>query len=190
MDSLVKKKYEKALNLYDNQNFEEAFEIFFNLAKQGILKAQMEVAYMFYEGKGISQDIKQSMYWFKKNLDNIEAIRMLGWCYLKTDRVEEGIIYLNKALKDGNIEAIIDIGSFYDFGDYGFEIDKEKALEYYKMGCIAGVRDGCRHMSLLLQEMDINSIQYIKKNIGYLKFLRIILYGRILKFFSFCFSEK
>ena len=35
MDSLVNKEYEKALKLYDSQDFEEAFKVFLNLAKQG-----------------------------------------------------------------------------------------------------------------------------------------------------------
>ena len=192
MDSLVKNEYNDAIKNYNDLNFKQAFDSFLNLANQDISEAQMEVAYMLYEGKGIEQDIEQSLYWFQKNVDknNIEAIRMLGWCYLQLNKIEEGITYLNKALEQGSIEAIVDIGSFHDFGDYTFKIDKEKALEYYRKGCNSEVRDGCRYMVLLLKEMNINSTEYIQKHIGYFKFLKIMLYGRIGSFINFLFQNK
>lgn len=160
MDSMIEKKYYKALDEYDNKNFEQAFDIFFDLARDTI-----------------------------KN-NNREAVRMLGWCCLKLDKYEDGIDYLNKAIKMDSVDAIVDIASFYDLGEYHFEINQEKALELYTKGCFLGSKGGCRSLFSLLKEMNYDKIDYIQKHIGLFRFSKCILNKKLFNILEFLFKKR
>lgn len=186
MDSLVEKSYDNAIKNYNSGQYEKAFDIFYNLAKNNIPEAQMEIGYMLYEGKGCKKNIDEALIWFQKNEDknNSEASRMIGWCYLKKKNTEDGIGYLNKALEMENIEAILDIGSFYDLGEYNFAVDKKKALMYYTKGCTLDSHYGCRNMGLLLQEMNMSIAEHVEEHVGYIKFFKIVFIGSTIKIFK------
>jgi len=185
MDSLVEQYYDNAIQNYNSGQYEKAFDIFYDLAKKNIPEAQMEIGYMLYEGKGCRKNIDESLVWFKKNevRNNSEALRMMGWCYLKKNNIEDGIRYINKALEMENIDAILDIGSFYDLGEYNFVVEKKKALTYYTKGCSLGSRYGCKTMGLLLQEMNMSIAKHVEEHIGFIKFFKIVLQGNIIKIF-------
>ena len=192
MDSLIKDKFDDGIKAYNNENFNKAYLIFLDLAEKNMLEAQMQIGYMLYEGVGTKKDLLKALFWFRKsvNINNTEALRMIGWCHLEIGNFNDGVTYLEQAITEGNIDAIIDIGSFYDFGDYSFPINKEKALEYYSRACSLENKEGCRYMGLLLQELNIRLVPYIKEHIGLIKFLNIMLYGNILKFIGFVLSGK
>ena len=183
MDSLVRKKYCDALEEYDNKNFEKAFNMLFELAEQGISKAQMEIGYMLYDGDGVKKNIE----------DNSEAIRMVGWCYLKLDQNEKGKEYFKKAVELNNMDAYDNVGYFYDMGEYGYKIDKQKALKYYTKSCFSGLKSSCINLTKLLEELNYDRVKYIQEEIGLILFMRTLSRGKILNMLGYtikCFLKS
>ena len=186
MDSMVKEKYYDALAEYDKQNFEKAFAMLFELAEKGISKAQMEVGYMLYEGDGVKKNIENALYWFKKNIeDNSEAIRMVGWCYLKLNQNEKGKNYFEKAVELNNMDAYDNLGYFYDMGEYEYKINKQKALKYYTKSCSFGLKDSCINLTKLLEELNYDRVKYIQEKIGVLRFIHTLSRGKVLSILGY-----
>ena len=85
MDSLIKDKFDDGIKAYNNENFNKAYLIFLDLAEKNMLEAQMQIGYMLYEGVGTKKDLLKALFWFRKsvNINNTEALRMIGWCHLE-----------------------------------------------------------------------------------------------------------
>jgi len=182
MDDLIKQKYNKALDEYDNENYQKAFEMFFALAKQNLPEAKLELAYMFYEGQGVEQNLDDALYWFQQVLmDYDEVFRMIGWCYIKLGNHKKGVRFLHKALEVGDIDAFDNLADIYNEGLYGVEVDKNKAIELYTYTCIEGMQKSCLNLGKLLKELNYDKVEYIQTHIGLLKFFKILLKGKYLK---------
>jgi len=177
MDSIIDYSYNNAIQLLKKKEYIEADKILKYLAKKGDIDAQIKLGYMSFLGlKEIKKNIDNAMYWFKIAFKyNHEAERMLGFCYLEKGEIEKGITHLKNASNRGNLTAIVDLGGIYDYNEYGVEENKKKALKYYTEGCKAKNYEGCKYMTLLLDELKIDKYEYIKNNIGNLKFILIFL---------------
>jgi len=177
MNSLVDKKFNMAVKYLKNGEERKAYKIFEKLAKEKDTDAQIRLGYMLFLGLSkIKKNIDKASYWFKiAEKESSEAERMLGFCYLEKGEIEKGITHLKNASNRGNLTAIVDLGGIYDYNEYGVEENKKKALKYYTEGCKAKNYEGCKYMTLLLDELKIDAYEYIKNNIGNLKFILIFL---------------
>lgn len=125
-----------------------------------------------------------------EDIEDAEAARLTGWRYLELDNTVEGVHHLNKALDMGSVDALVDVGSFYDSGEHSFPVDKNKALEHYTRACTLGDREGCRFMGLLLQEMGEELAPHIKEHVGYMRFYKTMIGGNLFNFLGFILSGK
>lgn len=94
------------------------------------------------------RDYTDAIYWLRNaaDLGNCEAMKKIGdihLLYIKWGnwedyhRGKEAIYWYEKAFKCGSIEAIAQIMTMYDLG-WGVKEDKEKTLEYAKLGTSMG----------------------------------------------------
>ena len=86
--------------------------------------------------------------------------------------------------------AINSLANIYDYGDFGYEVNKKKAIELYKKACLLNDSQSCKNLYSLLRELESKEdvYQYIKEEIGFFKFFKIIILGRIKNWFSSFFS--
>ena len=175
MDSMVDNIFNMAIEHFKNGEDEKAYRIFEKLAKEKDTEAQIRLGYMLFLGSSeVKKNIDKASYWFQMAVkESSEAERMLGFCYFEKGDIEKGILHLKNAFNRKNTVAIVDLGDIYDFGKYGVDEDKNKALNYYTEGCKEKDHEGCKNLISLLSELKINKYEYVKNNIGVLKFIFI-----------------
>ena len=80
-----KEEYQKALSYSKNKNYQKAFPLFKDAAKQGYTPAEVMLGYMYLLGKGASQDYIKAVYWYKKAAEQglAQAEYNLGVMYAK-----------------------------------------------------------------------------------------------------------
>lgn len=81
--------YQKAWNLYESDQAEEAFELFMKAALNDHPLAQYMVGTMCLDGYGTEEDVDKALLWLRKaaNLYVPQALRTLGLLYTRGDRV-------------------------------------------------------------------------------------------------------
>lgn len=134
-----KELFDKAEQLYMNQKYTEAYEIFLPEAEKGSIKAKYFVGAINYDGE----------------IENADE--------------ELGIKYMQEALDAGYDRAYLGMGRVYRKGNeaLGIEQDNEKALEYYQKAIDAGYAGGYHNMALLYVaegEYD-KAVEYFEKAI-------------------------
>ena len=105
-------------------------------AEQGDARAQFQLGMAYYEGNRIEKSQIKALKWWTKAAEQgvKDADYCLGCIYF--DEKKFSIAYKSylKAIKDPLInEAGFQLGVIYENG-LGVEIDKDKAIKYYKMG--------------------------------------------------------
>lgn len=167
--------FEKALQKYNRGNFQQAFNSFSPLAKEGDPKAQFYLGNMFFFGKGTNQDYKKAVVFYKLAADaNCPAAQNnLSVCYFSGLGVEKdfkkGLTYLQIASLEGQPIALLRLGARYYNGDgveqnyklafHCFDLAKRKgnlAQAFYMLGRMylngEGVGEN-REMALVLMRI-------------------------------------
>ena len=69
----------KAVDLFENDKFDEALPIFKKLAKDGNSEAMYYIGMMYYEGWGVEKDLDEAIRWWKmaNRRGNLDAKYML-----------------------------------------------------------------------------------------------------------------
>ncbi len=75
---------EEALAAYDRGDYAVAFEAFSALAKQGNASAQVELGFMYFDGRGVPQDDVKAVRWWRQAAEqgNADAQARLGDMYV------------------------------------------------------------------------------------------------------------
>lgn len=58
--------FEDGLDAFNSGDFSHAFSIWWRLSRAGDAKAQASLGFMYYSGKGVPRDDRQSLYWFRQ----------------------------------------------------------------------------------------------------------------------------
>lgn len=97
-------------------------------------------------------------------LGSPDAQSRLGYIYLQRGDSIDGARYIKRAADRNFVEAYPAMGRFYEFGQCGYPIDKEKALEWYDKGAAAGSYNcqGCAYDLLAHQGDTIRALKYSK----------------------------
>lgn len=126
----------KANNLYNNEKFEEAFNLYKKLANKGNSIAQNSLGMMYGQGKGIEKNESKAFEWHLKSAEQglPTAQNNVGYCYENgfgtyEDKYEAFEWYL-KSAKQGYAVAQNRIGICYQDG-IGTEEDEYEAFEWY-----------------------------------------------------------
>ena len=133
----IQSRWDLAWSLYDEEKYEEAFKVFYQLAEgEGDAKAMYCIANMYYEGKGVKKDLKSAFAFYKKSAKlNFSAAQFdLGKLYFYGDGVEKNMVkaaeLFKKAADQGLAEAMRDLALCYQYG-IGVRRDIAKARETF-----------------------------------------------------------
>jgi len=118
------------------QSDEAKFKEYLRKAQTGDAEAQLEVAYCYYDGIGVSQSYEKAVYWVTKaaNQGNAKAQSNLGISYEQGQGVSQSYVkaveWYTKAANQGYAEAQLWLGCCYEFGQ-GVSQSYVKAVEWY-----------------------------------------------------------
>jgi TPR repeat protein len=129
-------KYVKAVKLHTSKNYKKAFNLFKNIAQKGNVRAQLHVALMYVEGKGVEQDSEKAIEWYTlaAKQGNRDAHFKLGELYYKGTGVEQdytkALHWYTESANQGYKWAQLRLGNMY-LKSIGVEQDSEKAVYWY-----------------------------------------------------------
>ena len=133
----------EAYSALEKENYTQAFSIFKQYAEQGDAEAQYALGTLYYEGKGINQDIQQSVNWMQKAAEQglADAQLALGDLYFNGEGVKQDYdtavkLYLLAANK-GNVDAHFNMGYMFEYG-FGVAKNCDKAEEWYSKAASQG----------------------------------------------------
>jgi TPR repeat protein len=111
-------------------------------ADGGDVKAQLDLAQRYRDGKGVAKDEAEAMQWAHRAADkgNADAMDFVGLAYLRgavVKRSPEVAFGYFKAAADKSAQAAFNLGQCY-FGAQGTEQDIPKALDWWKKAAAKG----------------------------------------------------
>jgi len=127
---------EEAYAAYDNGNYSRALALFTRYAEDGDAEAEYALGGMYYDGKGVKQDLEQAARWLLKAAEHglPDAQLFLGSLYYDGAGVKQDFEAAFKwyvlAAGSGNIDAEFNLGYMYEYG-LGVSIDCDKAEAWY-----------------------------------------------------------
>lgn len=181
-------KYNLAKNHYKNKQYKKAYTTFLSLAESGDLNSQISVAAMLYHGDGIDIDKDRAYYWYKiaAEQNNPEALYCYGmYCLEDIGKTDEGKRYFEKAVELDYVSVIATLAYYHHYGDHDYEQDKNKAILLYQKACLLKDSQSCLNLYALMEEENRKSEfhQFIKEDLGYFKYLRIVVKDNWRAFF-------
>lgn len=129
-------KFDRAVQLTEQENYYSAFPLYKQLAEQGIAEAQFNLGNMYNNSKGVAQDYKQAIYWYTKAAGQgiADAQFNLGYVYYNGKGVDQdykqAIYWYTKAAEQGDAQAQMMLGLNYLLGEI-VRLDKSKAKYYF-----------------------------------------------------------
>lgn len=116
-------------------------------AEHGDVKSQYELGRLFFEGRGVPQDYRESVHWYRTAADQgfARAQSSLGFMYeqglgVPRDYAEALQWYL-KAADRGDADAEYNLGTMYRLG-MGVSQDSVEAVKWYRMASSQGDANG------------------------------------------------
>ncbi len=128
---------------WNNEEYEEAAELYLEAAEQGDAYAQYAIGFCYDNGTGTNQDYRKALKWYRKaaEQENADAQYSLGCCYLLGNGVEkcekEGVRWFRKAAEQGHAGAQCALGYCYEKG-IGIEQSYNEAVKLYRMAAEQG----------------------------------------------------
>jgi TPR repeat protein len=144
--SEIEQEIQRAINLYDNKNYTEAFV----LLKKNDDNPQTwnYLGYAYRNGRGVIKDLSEAVRWYRKSAeqgsDNGQA--SLGSMYINgqgvTKDFSEGIRWYRKSAEQGNAESQYNLGNIYS-NEYfsnvqGVTQDYYEAVKWYRKSADLG----------------------------------------------------
>lgn len=128
---------ERAYDLLDAEQYEEAYREFLPHAQEGDTRAMIEVGLLFLNGNGVEQDDAQALFWINQaaNARVPFAQYVLGFMTqhgrgMPADPVAAVVLY-EQAANEGIIPAQTALGNLFAYGDDGISVDYETADRWY-----------------------------------------------------------
>jgi len=133
------------------------FEDTLKKAEQGDVWAQYDLGFMYFDGQGITQDYKKSVYWWKRAAEqgDIEAQFNLGMMHAKGQGVPQdykhAIYWYKKAAAKGYAKAQNNLGLMYYTGQ-GVAQDYKQAAYWLTKAAEQGFSDAQFNLGLRYNE--------------------------------------
>lgn len=137
--------YQQALDYYEGRNgkakdHDQAIPLFIQLAEQGHVEAQVDVAYFYQLSKNYAMAIK----WYRQAADagsaraqfSLGNFYEFGLCSLPQDNTQAAYWY-RKAAEQGHEEAQYNLGACYDYG-IGVTKNLSEAKKWYEKAANQG----------------------------------------------------
>ena len=144
-------------------DYEVALQIFTSLAEKGDLVAQLNLAKMYREGKGVSKDYKAAVKWFNRAAEqgNAAAQYHLGVAYSfglgVVPDYEIALKWYLKSAEQGNAFAQHHLSLLYYFGN-GVPEDKKYAYMWANLASLSGFEMAEQLRQVLTEQMTASQI--------------------------------
>jgi len=111
--------FEDATAAYQRGEYTKALELIRPLAERGDLRAQFNLATIYYNGQGANQDLPEAAKWFRMAAEqgDAQAQRYLGFMYANGNGVarddREALKWYGRAAEQGDADAQVNLGVMY-----------------------------------------------------------------------------
>ena len=159
---------------YQRGDYATALRIFRQLAEQGDASAQYNLAFMYDNGRGVTQDYAEAMRWYRKAAGQGEASAQynLGVIFFKgqgvTQDYAEAMKWFRIAADQGHVRAQTGVGLIYDLGR-GVTQDYVQAHMWYNIAAAQGQKDAGKWRDSLAEKMTPTQIAEAQKLARYWK---------------------
>ncbi len=142
-NNTAKDTLDLAVKYYKQQDYKKAADLFTKVAEQGDMVAQSNLAMMYAEGTGVTQDNAQAFKWYQKSAQQGYATAQfqIGLFYFVGKEVKQdynkALEWLKKAAEQKNTDAEYYLGAMYHYG-LGVEKDHQLAATWYKKAVANG----------------------------------------------------
>jgi len=166
--------FDAGFKAYQRGDFATALRIFRQLAEQGDASAQYNLAFMYDNGRGVTQDYAEAMRWYRKAAGQGEASAQynLGVIFFKgqgvTQDYAEAMKWFRIAADQGHVRAQTGVGLIYDLGR-GVTQDYVQAHMWYNIAAAQGQKDAGKWRDSLAEKMTPTQIAEAQKLARYWK---------------------
>lgn len=131
-------KYNEACVAYEEEAYEKAYALFYELALESDVSCQMNVANMLLYGLGVEQSTDRANEWFEQAAlnEDKQAQYIHGWNCLQEDKKEEGYKYLNLSAEADFLDAVYDLAGLCVGNN-----EMKKASELYEKAVLLGKKE-------------------------------------------------
>lgn len=156
--------YQLARAYYDGLGVEKdiprSTQLWEKSAELGHWGAQFYTGINYLTGDGVEKDFQKAAFWFEKaaEQEHPDATYKLGTLYMDGVGVErdeaKGMAYIVQAAELGAKDAYFQAGVTYFQGNYGYPVDKTKAVEYWLKGSEKGEGGCTKNLGLVYKNGD------------------------------------
>ena len=155
----AEKLYQQGIELYNKKFFLQAAQKFREAAKQNYADAQFKLARMYFDGKGVTKDLNQTIKWYRKAamLGHVEAQFQLAGVYRfgiggVSKDLAKATQWYQKAAEQGSVEAQLSLGVMYYKGTE-IKQDLQQAKKWLSLAAEQGSEDAISVLELVKQEL-------------------------------------
>jgi len=140
-----------AARLYEDEQFDEAFLKFLNLAERGSIESQVLLGWMYLQGQGVHKDEEEAFQRFLCSAQggSAEGAFNLAKCYARRGQHDLAFDFYQRAAEKDFTPAWVRLGRMYETGK-GITHDLELAYACYEKAALKNHMFGLKHLALLL----------------------------------------
>lgn len=111
--------YKQAVDVYEDEDFAAAFKLFEQAANKNHVKAQLKLASMYYDGKGVDRNSTLSAFWYQKAAKQGDMVAQFFLAGLYrfgsgvNKDVNKAVHWYHQAAKQGYVDAQLALGMMY-----------------------------------------------------------------------------
>ena len=163
-----------AKECFENGDYNTAFEIWGKYAKLDSVRGMNGLGVCYAEGKGVKQDFKEAMKWYRKAAEQglAKAQVNLGFMYEKGMGVSidymEALKWYSNAAEQGDAQGQFNLGVMYDFGE-GVPVNYEEARKWYTKAAEQGLANAQYNLGYMYSKGNGVPIDYEEARKWYTK---------------------
>jgi hypothetical protein len=138
--------YKQAVDAYEDEDFAAAFKLFQQAAKKNHIQAQLKLASMYYDGKGVDRNSTLSAFWYEKAAKQGDMVAQFDLAGLYrfgsgvSKDIDKAVDLYHQSAKQGYANAQLALGVMYYKG-LGIPIDLSKAKYFLSLAAKQGNAD-------------------------------------------------
>lgn len=155
----VEEAYEQAVKYFEAGDYEQARMFFHEAASFGHYDAQITLARMYEEGKGVEKNPEEAVHWYDKAAENKKSYREnwekdldmvweRGIVFEKDGEKKKAVQCFAYAALRGHVHSQYELGRSYENGT-GFNADPAKAVSWYSRAADQGDMLSKKHLEEL-----------------------------------------
>ena len=159
--------FELGVSCYKQGDYTQAFQYYRAAAEQGNAKAQLALAFCYFEGEGVEQDLDAAILWAERASEQgFEAAAKLlkllktakehpfdlGVACLKQEDFEQAVLFFRIAAEQGDAKAQVTLAACYANGD-GVERDLTAAAAWAQKAADQGLEVATETLEFIKRKM-------------------------------------